>query len=114
MEAIMAHLRQIATGKLIRTLATASLLALAIVATPAGSAHAAPIGETTTGGNKTCTDPDGKTVSAGTVWTSTTQNGQVASRYKCNGKTGQWDKMAGPPIVQTGPRAPMGPRVVAR
>ena len=109
----MAHISDITNGKLLRTLATASLLALAVVAVPITSAHAAPIGETTTGGNKTCTDPDGNTVSGGTTWTSTTQNGQTI-KYRCNGKSGQWDKVTGPPIVHTGPRAPMGPRVLAR
>jgi hypothetical protein len=58
------------------------------------SAHAEPNTGTTQADNKGCPDPEhyGQTLPAGTVWTSTTTNGQVASQYKCNGKTGEWDK----------------------
>ncbi len=80
------------TGTRIRTIAVASLVALAVVSTPVSSAYAEP-NTGGGGGTKTCTDPDGKQQPAGTVWTSTTLNGQVASKYKCNGKTGEWDKV---------------------
>ena len=80
-------------GARIRNLAAASLVALAIVSIPVSSAHAEPNTGGGGGGTKTCTDPDGKQQPAGTIWTSTTLNGQVASKYKCNGKTGEWDKV---------------------
>ena len=109
----MADISGIRIGSSLRTLATASLVALAVTTIPVTQAHAAQnTGTTQTG--KTCTDPDGNQAQPGTVWTSTTQNGQVASRYKCNGKTGQWDKMLTRPIHQQTPRAPMSGGVYAR
>jgi hypothetical protein len=88
----------------IRTLATASLVALAIISIPVSQAYAEPNTGGGSGGTKTCTDPDGKQQPAGTVWTSTTLNGQVASRYKCNGKTGEWDRVPDRLAPSTGPR----------
>lgn len=105
----MAQISGIQIGTFIRTVAAASMLALAVVSSPAADAHAAPISNTDTGGgNKTCTDPDGNQAAAGTVWTSTTQNGQVASKYKCNGKTGQWDKMVRTAVPSSTVRGPRG------
>ena len=114
----MAHPTQIRILTYMRTLSTGSLLAVAVMSAPVSQAHAAQNngdgGTTQTG--KNCINPDtgGRTIAPGTVWTSTTQNCQVTSRYKCTGKTGEWDRMAGPPVQQPGPRAPMGGRVLSR
>ncbi len=102
----MAHLSGITLGSSIRALAAASMLALAVISIPSSEAHAAPI--TGGGSSKTCTDPDGNQVAGGTVWTSYTQNGQVASRYRCNGSTGQWDKMVRTAGSQNTVRGPRG------
>jgi hypothetical protein len=106
----MTGVLEIGFGKTMRTLATASMVALAVIVIPAAQAYAEPNTGGGTTDNKSCADPehDGKTLPAGTVWTSTTQNGQVASKYTCNGKTGQWDKMAGPPRSVSVPHLPMG------
>lgn len=90
----------------LRTAAAASLLAMAVLGAPMGQVHAATNGGgSTPTGQKTCTDPDGRQVAAGTVWTSTTQNGQTI-KYKCNGATGQWDLVTGPPRPSMDPRVP--------
>ena len=55
--------------------------------------------EPNTGGGKTekksCPDPEhyGKTLPADTVWTTRTSTGVLVNQYKCNGKTGEWDKV---------------------
>lgn len=113
----MAHISGIRIGSSIRALATASLLALAITSIPVTQVHAAQNnGGGTTQTGKNCINPDSgdRTIAPGTVWTSTTQNGQVASRYKCNGKTGEWDKVMTRPMYQQTPRAPMSGGVYAR
>ncbi len=97
----------------IRTIATASLLALAVIAMPISHAYAEP-NTGGGGGTKTCTDPDGKQQPAGTVWTSTTQNGQVASRYKCNGTSGEWDRVPDRLAPNTRPRIVSTGGVLAR
>ena len=108
----MATLSKIGIGKYMRTLATASLLAMAVITIPSTQAYALDNNGSQTA-NKKCVNPDTgvRDIESGTVWTSTTQNGQVASRYKCNGSTGNWDRMAR--FTPSGPRAPMGPRVFA-
>ena len=82
-----------------RTLVT-SLMAAALLTAAFGyvvpSAHAEPnTGSGTQTDNKGCPDPDhyGQTLPAGTEWTTTTATGQPVNKYKCNGKTGEWDKV---------------------
>jgi hypothetical protein len=91
----------------------ASLLALSVIAMPMSQAYAEP-NTGGGGGTKTCTDPDGKQQPAGTVWTSTTQNGQVASKYKCNGTTSEWDRVPDRVAPGTGPRIVTTSGVLAR
>ena len=113
----MAHLLNIQSGASMRAIATAFLLAVAVISMPVGQAHA----EANNGGNQTteqgCINPDtGKRdIAGGTTWESKDQAGHVMSKYTCNGKTGEWDKVTGPPIQPSGPRAPMaGGGVYAR
>jgi hypothetical protein len=83
-----------------RTLAAASLVALALMAAPAGLAHAAPnvvkLGCEGAGymwddvmgcANKPC--PGGGT--PGEVRVVTTTGGQTVGYYRCDGFTGQWE-----------------------
>ena len=77
-------------------LITRMLAGVATLAIAGGMAFASPASaEPNTGSTpakKGCVDPDGgsKDLPHGTVWTSTTQNGQVASTYKCN--DGTWER----------------------
>ncbi|HZQ85961.1 MAG TPA: hypothetical protein VFA83_14025 [Acidimicrobiales bacterium] len=75
---------------------TRVLAGVATLAVAGGMAFASPASaEPNTGSQpakKSCVNPEtGKTDQPhGTVWTSTTQNGQVASTYKCN--DGTWER----------------------
>ena len=78
-----------------KKLATRILTGIATVAVAGSMVFASPASAQPVGGStqkKGCTDPDGgsKDLPHGTVWTSTTQNGQVASTYKCN--DGTWER----------------------
>ena len=82
----------------------AAVLLLTSFAYMVPSAHAEPnTGGGTQTDNKGCPDPDhyGQTLPAGTEWTTTTQNGQLVNKYKCNGKTGEWDKVRTVPNTRT-------------
>jgi hypothetical protein len=100
----------------LRTLATASMVALAVVVVPAGLAHAAPNvvkmgceaagytwSDTLGCANKSC--PDGGL--PGDDRQVRTTGGQFVALYMCNGFTGQWDKIVGAEASQSGSGAPL-------
>jgi hypothetical protein len=97
-------------------LITRMLAGVATLAVAGGMAFASPASaEPNTGSGstpkKSCVNPEtGKTDQPhGTVWTSTTQNGQIASQYKCN--DGTWDKVDPPKAQSTGGTTGGGHRV---